>query len=74
MHRWSRDYFKIRFCKGNALRPRQRSLIRRRAAKLNQIINQSYLHWFVLQIWARCYECMDVFRELFYREPAAYTL
>jgi len=70
MRRWSGDYFKIRFF----FAPRKRSLIRRHAAKLNQIINQPYLHWFVLQIWACCYECTDVFRKLFNREPAAHTL
>jgi len=69
MRRWSGDYFKICF-----FAPRKRSLIRRRAAKLNQIINQPDLHWFVLQIWARCYECTDVSRKLFNREPAAHTL
>ncbi len=52
---------------------RARSLIRGRAAKLDQIINQPDLHRFFLQIWTRGHERADVFRKLFNRDPAAYT-
>src|SRR5262245_36576859 len=49
------------------------SLVRGRAAKLNQIINQPYLHGFFLQIWTRRHEYVDVFRKLFNRHPAAHA-
>jgi len=55
-------------------RPKKASLIRGRAAKLDQIINQPYLHRFFLQIWARGHECADVFRKMFNWDAAAYTL
>ena len=55
-------------------RPEKASLIRGRAAKLDQIINQPDLHRFFLQIWTRGHECADVFRKLFNWDSAADTL
>src|SRR2546430_6663295 len=49
------------------------ALIGRRAAKLNEIIDQAPLHRPLLQIWTRGHEGADVLGELFIRELTAYN-
>src|SRR6266542_2191923 len=49
------------------------ALIGRRAAKLDEIIDQAPLHRPLLQIWTRGHEGADVLGELFIRELTAYN-